>query len=372
MNNSTNQSSETVTTVKLKPQIGGWLFTYIVLSLPGFVLSTITLIVIILIVIGSMAAVNSAEKSSKQANSTDLEYEYIDGNKNSNNKILVYDLKGTIYSGGDGATLQDLQSNMYVNKIQSDFKKIKDDNSVKAVIYKMNTPGGEVLAAEEIGDAVNDLNLNKNQTKPVFYWDSIVASGGVYITAKTTNNYVIANPYGESGSIGVITKIPDLQGLYDKIGVKWRVYKSAPNKDYGSEARNPTEDENKFIQSQIDKTFNRFVDLVSSGRKIERNKVLEFANGFIFQNDESQKLGLVDELGPISNAYNKVAEQAKLNNNDYQIVTIKKKSDFIQELFSPSAKTNLVGALLGVDTSSLNKQNKLTGTTYLFDPRYLE
>jgi protease-4 len=366
--NTQNMPNES--TVTVKPKLGGWLIAYIILSIPGFFLSLISLFVIFILVIGGLSAASSIDKAS-QTNKDSLEYEFVDGNKNSGNKLLIYNLKGTIQSGGDGVTLSELQSNIFQDQINKDFKKIKEDSSVKAVLFSMDTPGGEVTAAEEIGDSINDLMQAKNQPKTVFYWGNTVASGGVYITSKSQNNYVVASPYGESGSIGVITRVPDLQGLYDKIGVKWRVYKSAPSKDYGSEARDPSNDENLFIQAQIDKAYNKFVDYVANGRKIDRNKVLSFANGFVYDNQESQKLGLVDELGNLNQAYNKLAKESSLKENDYQVVSLKKKTDLFQDFLSPSAKTNLVGALLGVDTSGLNKQAKLTGNMYFFDPRYL-
>lgn len=363
-------SMQNQSTITVKPKLGGWLIAYIILSLPGFFISLISLIVIFILVLGGMAAASSIDKTTK-APLDALEYEYVDGNKDSKNKLLIYDLKGTIQSGGDGVSLSELQNNIYQDQITKDFKKIKEDRDVKAVLFNMDTPGGEVTAAEEIGDSINDLMVVKNQPKTVFYWDKVVASGGVYITAKSKNNYVVANPYGESGSIGVIIRVPDLQGLYDKIGVKWRIYKSAPSKDYGSEARDPSADENNFIQAQVDKAYNKFVDYVANGRKIDRNKVLSFANGFVYDNQESKNLGLVDEIGNLSRASSKLAQESQLKENDYQIVTLKKKTDFFQDVFSPSAKANLLGSMLGVDTSSINQQAKLKGNIYLFDPRYL-
>jgi len=359
---------ENTTTIKLKPQAGGWLFAYIILSLPGFILSIMVLVLIVILTLGGLAAASTASKTTQEVDS--LEYEFVDGNKNSKNKILSYDMNGSILSGGAGVTMSELQSNIYNDKINADFKKIKEDNNIKAVLFKMDTPGGEVVAAEEIGDSINDLVLAKNQPKSVFYWGNVVASGGVFITTKVKNNYVVASPYGESGSIGVITRIPDLQGLYDKIGVKWRVYKSAVSKDYGSEARDPTQDENAFIQAQIDKTYNHFVDIVSTGRNIDRDKVLSFANGFVYQNEESKNLGLLDELGSYSQSYRKLAQFSKLNENDYQVVKLKKKSDFITDLLGQNAKASIVSSFLGVDASSLNKLN-LKGNMYLYDPRFV-
>lgn len=358
---------ENSTTIKLKPQANGWLFAYIILSIPGFILSLLVLVLILILTLGGLAAASTASKSAEEDS---LQYEFVDGNKNSKNKILSYDMNGSILSGGAGATLTELQSNIFTDKINADFKKVKEDNSIKAVLFKMETPGGEVTAAEEIGDSINDLMLAKNQPKSVFYWGNVVASGGVFITAKVKNNYIVASPYGESGSIGVITRIPDLQGLYDKIGVKWRVYKSAINKDYGSEARDPTQDENNFIQAQIDKTYNHFVDIVSTGRNIDRAKVLSFANGYVYQNDESKNLGLIDELGSFSQSYRKLAQFSKINENDYQVVKLKKKTDFITDLLGQNAKASIVSSFLGVDTSSLNKLN-LKGNMYLYDPRFV-
>jgi protease-4 len=374
-NQESNQSPQTLinTTVKLKPQVGGWLIAYILFSIPGFLISCLVLVLVVVLTLGGLAAISS-NNGKNQAPQDLLEYEYVDGNKDAKSKILVYNLEGPILSGGASASLSDLQANIYVDKINSDFKKIKADSSIKAVLFKTNTPGGEVIAAEEIADSINDLMLFKNQPKTVFYWDSVVASGGVFITVKSNNNYVVANPYGESGSIGVITRIPDLQGLYDKIGVKWRVYKSAVSKDYGSEARNPTDDENKFIQDGIDKTFNHFVDLVATGRNLDRNKVLSFANGYVFQNNESKNLGLIDELGTYSQSYKKLAEFSKLSENSYQVVSLKKQEDFWGNILPASAKTNLISNLLGVNFESagntLEKFNPKSNM-YLLDPRFL-
>jgi protease-4 len=359
---------ENTTTIKLKPQAGGWLFAYIILSLPGFVLSMLVLILITILTLGGLAAASTASQNAQDPDA--LQYEFVDGNKDSKNKILSYEMNGSILNGGSGVALSELQANIYTDKINADFKKIKEDDTIKAVLFDMDTPGGEVTAAEEIGDSINDLLLAKNQPKSVFYWGNVVASGGVFVTVKAKDNYVVASPYGESGSIGVITRIPDLQGLYDKIGVRWRVYKSAESKDYGSEARDPTQVENDFIQSQIDRTYNRFVDLVASGRKLDREKVLSFANGFVYPNQESKNLGLVDEIGSFTQSYQKLAQFSKINENDYQVVRLVKETDFLSDLFGQNIKAGIVSSLLGVDTSSLNKLN-LKGTTYLFDPRFV-
>ncbi|GAB4147402.1 MAG: hypothetical protein OHK0017_09080 [Patescibacteria group bacterium] len=362
--------------VTLKPKLTPWFVAYIIFSIPGFIVSLLTMALVSVLLLGTLAAIGSADE---EVTANQVVYESYPGYAKYTaselvqpSKVLVYEMNGTILSGGDDASASDLRSNIYLSKVLKDFQEIKQDTSVKAVVFKMNTPGGEVAAAEQIGDAINSLMKAKNQKQTVFYWDEIVASGGVYITVKSNNNYIVANQYGQSGSIGVIIRLLDLQGLYDKIGVKYRVYKSSESKDYGAEDRNPTVDENKFIQSQVDDAYNRFIDLVSTGRKIDRSEVVKFANGFVYDNDRSKDLKLLDKLGSIDDAVAQAANNNGLKEGDYVVVKMQAKKDAWEELFGPEAKSNLVQKVLGVDLGSVTTADKLKSSQiYLLDPAYI-
>jgi protease-4 len=184
-------------------------------------------------------------------------------------------------------------------------RQAREDDAVKAVLLRINSPGGSAAASQEIGDEIE--RLKKAGKKVVVSMGDVAASGGYWIAAKADR--IVANPATMTGSIGVIMQTPNLQELYDKIGYREETFKSGPHKDMGSPSRSVTPEERQILQGMINDIYEQFVDVVAKGRKMDRNKVREVADGRIFTGRQAKGLGLVDELG---NYYDAVRITGKL------------------------------------------------------------
>jgi protease IV len=345
------------TNVNLKSN--GLLWSYIIFSLPGFFSGLVWLLVAVIVLAGVSAGVAATKKTG------DTEKELLltaTTEGKSKNGILVYSLNGPISTTGSSSTTKD---NIYTDKVAKDFKLIRDNKDIKNVVFKINTPGGSVFASKVLGDQINNLISSKGQSQAVYYFDQIVASGGLLATYKT-NNYVVGSQYGETGSIGVILTLPNLKGTAEKIGYSETVIKSAPSKDYGNPLRDLSPDEQKFLQGQVDTEYNGFVDTVASGRKLSRDKVATIANGFVYDNKIAKEYGLFDEIGDIQKSVEKAASNAGLG-SDYSVYETTTQPTIFESLFQSSGVHNL----LGLPTNAVDKLNKATslqsGTLYMID-----
>lgn len=171
-------------------------------------------------------------------------------------------------------------------------EKARKDDNIKAVVLRINSPGGSAAASDEIYQEV----LRVKKEKPVYAsMGDVAASGGYYIAAACTKIY--ANSATATGSIGVIMESPDMSGLYKKLGIQMQVVKSGKYKDMGNPARAMTADERQLIQGMIMDTYEQFVAAVSAGRGMPTDKVKAIATGRVYTGRQALNLGLVDELG---------------------------------------------------------------------------
>jgi protease-4 len=175
----------------------------------------------------------------------------------------------------------------------------RDLPSVKAVVLRVNSPGGAVAPSQEIYQEI--LKFRREAKKPVVAsMGSVAASGGYYIAAAADR--IVANPGSLTGSIGVIMQIPNLGGLLQKVGIKATVIKSGANKDLASMTRDLTDSERRILQEVLDDVHDQFIDAVAAGRHLDRARVEPLADGRIFSGRQALGLGLVDELGDFSDA----------------------------------------------------------------------
>ena len=178
------------------------------------------------------------------------------------------------------------------------------NNRVKAVVLRIDSPGGVVGPSQEIHEEVKKLAAKK---KVVVSMGSLAASGGYYIAAPASIIY--ANPGTITGSIGVIIKLSNLQELMDKVGVKVTTIKTGKFKDIGSSSRPMTEDDKVLLQGVIDSSYGQFVKAVAEGRKLPEAQVRLLADGRIFTGEQALALKLVDRLGNMEDA---IAEAGRL------------------------------------------------------------
>ncbi|GAB6099681.1 hypothetical protein JCM16358_15600 [Halanaerocella petrolearia] len=218
--------------------------------------------------------------------------------------IAVINVSGPIMAGNSGGFLGETQASS--NQIMKYINQAKGDKKVKAILLRVNTPGGSSAASDAI---YRELKKFKSDTKKpvVVSMGDIAASGGYYISAAADEIY--ANHNTITGSIGVIMKFTDLEELYNKIGIDYLTFKSGPHKDIGSSNRDMTKEEKKILQRLVNNAYQRFVEIVAEGRNINLDKVKDLADGRIYDGEQAKELDLVDKLG---NFYDAVDETAKL------------------------------------------------------------
>lgn len=199
------------------------------------------------------------------------------------------------------------------------------DMSVKAIVLRIDTPGGGVVPSQEIYEEVKRAASRK---KVVVSMGSVAASGGYYISAPASR--IIANPGTITGSIGVIMEVPNIKGLMDKIGVKTEVVKSGKHKDIASVFRGIGSEERDILQRVMDDVHEQFIKAVSESRGMSVNDVKKIADGRIFSGSQALKAGLVDELGDLEYAISAAAKMVGIK-GEPEIVT-KKESFSVLDL----------------------------------------
>lgn len=178
-----------------------------------------------------------------------------------------------------------------------EIKDYADDPSVKAIVLRVDSPGGAVAPSQEIHEEIRKAVLKK---KIVVSMGSVAASGGYYISAPATR--IMANPGTLTGSIGVIMEIPNVEGLMNKLGVKTNVIKSGKNKDLASVFRTMGKEERAILQGALDDVHDQFIRAVVEGRKMPLEDVRKLADGRVFTGRQALGAGLVDELGNLEDA----------------------------------------------------------------------
>ena len=175
------------------------------------------------------------------------------------------------------------------------------DPSIKAVVLRINSPGGGVVPSDRIHQALQGLH------KPVVVvMEDLAASGGYYIAAGA--DYIVANPATLTGSIGVISTFPEASELFEKLGVRFTVIKSGEAKDFGSPYRPMTPEERAYWQGVINEAYERFVRIVAEGRGMSEEEVRKLADGRVYTGQQALELGLVDELGYLDDGIAKAAD----------------------------------------------------------------
>lgn len=225
----------------------------------------------------------------------------------SDHAVAVVDLSGEIMSS---------------EKFIAQLKKQVEDKKIKGIVVKIDSPGGAVGASEEIYRAIKEAT----EKKPVVCaMGNLAASGG--LMAAMGCQKILANESTLTGSIGVIMMSPNVRSIMEKIGVEMTVVKSGKLKDSGSPFREMTPEDREFLQGLINKSYEQFVRMVAESRKLDIDKVKEFADGRIILGSEAKLLGLIDGIGGIKQAA-KIALELINDNAEPEIIMPKKKSNF--------------------------------------------
>lgn len=188
-----------------------------------------------------------------------------------------------------------------------DLKRFGESQAVKAIVLRIDSPGGGVVPSQEIHDAVKRIRAKSNKTI-VASMGTVAASGGYYIAVATDR--IMANPGTLTGSIGVIMELANVEGLLKKIGVESVVVKSGRHKDLGSPFRQMGEEDRRILQNVMDDVHRQFIEAVAEGRSLEVADVQPLADGRIFTGRQAKHERLVDELGDLEDAIKLAAELA--------------------------------------------------------------
>jgi len=215
-------------------------------------------------------------------------------------KVAVVEVEGVI--GADSGRGLDTDG---IIRVLGEYR---DDPAVRAVVLRINSPGGVVAPTQEIFNAVRRLREAK---KPVVAsLGSVAASGGYYVAVAADRIY--ASPGTLTGSIGVVMQLANLEGLLKKVGVEYVVVKAGAYKDVGNIARAMTPEERRILQALLDDVYDQFVTAVAEGRSLDPQVVRGFAEGRIYSGRQAQGLKMVDELGGLEEAIEAAAKMAGL------------------------------------------------------------
>ncbi len=224
------------------------------------------------------------------------------------NKVAIIPISGQIVAGGQSSSPLD-SSSVSAKEVIRILRHAEKDASVKAIVIRMDTPGGAVVASDEIYREV----LRIRDIKPIIVsMGDQATSGGYYISAGATK--IIANSATITGSIGVIASLPQYSKLYEKIGVQKRTFKSGLFKDLGSSDRDMTPDEEKILDTMILEAYDQFVSAISKGRKMDETKVRTLADGRIYTGKQAFDSGLIDGLGTLDDALTLASSEAGISN----------------------------------------------------------
>jgi len=264
----------------------------------------------------------------------------------SKDKIAVIYAQGSI-SGGEG----DNQSIGSVTTSEA-IRQARTDDKIKAIVLRVNSPGGSALASETI---LREMELAKSSKPLVVSMGDVAASGGYYISCKADT--IVANPTTITGSIGVLGMLFNLENmLKNKMGITVDKVKTNPYADLGTPTRALSNQERNMIQQAIERIYDRFITVVSEGRNMTKAQVDSIGQGRIWTGEDALKLGLVDILGGLEDAIEVAAKMAKLK--DYRITNLPKIKNPIEKIMED----------LGGKVQQKIIQNEL-GTNY---PLYLE
>lgn len=254
------------------------------------------------------------------------------------------DIIAVLYAEGsitDGSGREGITSKRYVKEIE----KLRDNDKVKAVVFRVNSGGGSAYASEEIWEAVGLLKAKK---PVVVSMGDYAASGGYYISCNA--NKIIAQPNTLTGSIGIFGMFPNIEGLTKKIGVSVDVVKTNKYSDFGNMTRPMRDDEKVILQSYIERGYDLFLTRCSDGRGIPKDSLDMIAQGRVWTGNKALEIGLVDEIGGIETAIKEAAKLAELEN--YSLRDFPRKVDFFEAFLSNQKEELTTKALkdyLGAD-----------------------
>jgi protease-4 len=217
-------------------------------------------------------------------------------------KIVVIPLSGTITTGDSSLSSS---STITPGLVRYYLSKAEADKAVKAIVFRIESPGGEIEPCQEI---LLEIERAKETKKIVVSMGGTAASGGYYISTQADK--IVALPTTQTGSIGVISYAINVEGLLEKLGIQIETFHGGKYKDMYWGLRELTPDEEAIMQQMVDEYYEQFIDVVAEGRGLSKEEVRNLATGQLYSGTKAKELGLVDELGDLDTAINLAAELA--------------------------------------------------------------
>lgn len=233
------------------------------------------------------------------------------------------DILAIYYAYGDIDGSED--EGIVSKNVIKDLRDLREDDNVKAVVMRVNSPGGSAFGSEQIW---HEVMLLKAKKPVIVSMGDYAASGGYYISCAA--DYILADPTTLTGSIGIFGMLPNVKGLTDKIGLNFDVVKTNKYSDFGAIGRGLNNDEKSLVQMHIDNGYKLFVSRCAEGRKMSVGEIEKIAQGRVWSGKEAKQLKLVDELGGLDKALEIAAGRAKIK--DYTVMSYPEKEDFFSKL----------------------------------------
>ena len=264
--------------------------------------------------------------------------------------VALIRVEGPIQSGDPPDSLFVANEGAYSERITKQLRQAQRDSAVKAVVLRVDSPGGGATPSDEIRNEI--LRTRDEYGKPVVVsMGSLAASGGYYVSAPA--DYVIANPTTLTGSIGVIMVIPEVQELLGKVGVRTYVFKSGEHKDDSTGLEALDESGQAIFRGLIESTYDRFVTVVAEGRGLPVERVREIADGRIYTGEQAKAIGLIDDFGDLPEAIEKAGELGEIRGKP-RVVEYRDSgslSALLSSAFRPSLPDLTLDHILGLDHS---------------------
>ena len=255
---------------------------------------------------------------------------------------LVHPTTNDLFDYKNGIGVIDLQGIMMTSEeTLADLAEFRQDSNIKAVLVRIDSPGGAVGAAQEI---YQDIQRTAKVKPVVASMASVAASGGYYAALGATK--IFANPGTMTGSIGVIIKFANLEKILDKVGYQAEVIKSGTNKDIGSFSRAMTPAERDLLQEMIDNVHSQFIQAVADNRKLAIDTVRSLADGRVFTGSQAKEFGLIDQLGNFTDAVDQAMHLAGLGGEPPNLIYPEPKDFSLMDILSGKQAQSAIKLLM--------------------------
>jgi protease-4 len=281
--------------------------------------------------------------------------------RQTDNKILLLDIEGVLFSQEYHSLF--FSSRNTVAEVKERLRKAERDPQIKAVVIRVNSPGGEVTACDTIYHELKRFK-RRTGTKIIVCMTNIATSGGYYISMVADK--IVAHPNCITGSIGVISILCNVEGLLNKVGIKIEVIKAGQRKDIGSPYRKMLAEERKLLQRIIDQMYEGFLKVVREGRpNLSEEEIHRLADGMIFTARQALQHGLIDWIGFLPGAIQLAKQEAKLPHAD--VIMYHRPGEYIENIYSEPVSPGLILPQLSLKTLLKGESQRFY---YLWLPGY--